>query len=221
MLNGILLMFFFILGVLSGVIYNKYFVKDYPDYKRKIGYFFTIVVFVIAFLSIYSVISIRSYVNSIIKEYSIRLEQYIKENNPENELVKNGIDLTQFKDSLAQVDNEISEIKTLLPDYKELGVDKIIYDLIVNYAIKRLQKKLEVVNYYAYIVDTFTEKNNIITVSSLINGLRTNVIKLINMVSLIIVLIFLMVFFVYIIYTLTIITRERKFKKYDKGKNGT
>jgi disulfide bond formation protein DsbB len=213
MFNGILLMIFLILGVFLGVLYNKYFVKDYPDYKKKLGYFFTLIAFVAVFLSIYSVISIKYYVITIIREYSIKLEQYIKDNNPENELVKNGIDLTQLNDSLTQIDNGINEIKNLLPDYKELGVDKFIYDLIVDYAIKQLQKKMKVVNYYTYIVNTFTEKNNIITVSSLINGLRANAIKLINTISLIIVIIFLVAFFVYIIYTLTIITRERKYKK--------
>jgi hypothetical protein len=221
MFNRILLAIFLIFGVFSGMLYNKYFVKDYPDYKRKSGYFLNIVIFAAVFLSIYSVISIKSYGNWIIREYSIKLEQYIKDNNSENEFVKNGIDLTQFNDNLTQIDNGINKIKALLPSYKDIGVDKFIYDLIVDYAIKQLQKKLKAVNYYTYIVNTFTEKNTRITVSSLINGLRTNTMKLINTIALIVVIIFLTLFFVYIIYTLTIITRERKLKKYSKGKNGT
>jgi hypothetical protein len=220
MFNSFLLIVFLVLGLGAGIAYNQFFIKDYPDYKRKLGYFFTVVVFVVFFMSIYSVFNIKSYANSTIKEYSIKIEQYIKDNNPENELVKNGIDLTQFNDSLAQVNNGINEIKNIIPSHKELGLDKFIYDFIIDYAIKQLRKKLNVVNYYAYIINTFTEKNNIITVSSLINGLRTNIIKLINTTAAVFASNFVIAFSVYIIYTLTIIMRERKFKKYYKGKNG-
>lgn len=213
MFNRILLIIFFILGFTAGILYNKFFVKDYPDYKRKLGYFFTLVVFIAFFVSVYSIVSIKSYTNSIIKEYSIKLEQYIKDNYPNNELVKDGVDLTQVNDSLTQINNGVIEIKGMLPSPEEIGVDKFVYDIIVNYAIKQLQKKLNAVNYYAYIVNTFTEKNNVITVSSLINGLRTNSIKLINTIALIFAIIFIISFLVYIIYTLTIIMRERKFKK--------
>jgi hypothetical protein len=217
MFSGFLLIVFLVLGIGAGVVYNKFFVKDYPDYKRKLGYFLTVVVFVVFFISIYSVISIQSYVNSTIKAYSVKLEQYIKDNNPNNELVKNGIDLTQFNDTITQVNNGIVEIKSLLPGYKELGVNEWVYHLIIDYATTQLQKKLNVVNYSAYIVNTFAEKNNVITVSSLINGLRTNAVKLITKIALVFMAVLAIAFLVYIVYTLTIIMRERKFKNIGKA----
>jgi hypothetical protein len=47
MFNGFLLIVFLVFGFGVGIIYNKLFIKDYPDYKRKPGYFFTVVVFAV------------------------------------------------------------------------------------------------------------------------------------------------------------------------------
>jgi hypothetical protein len=213
MFGGILLLFVILLGIVSGVVYNILFIKDYPDYKRKIGYFITILVFLIFIFSIYSIISIKSYLNSVIKEYSIRLEQHLKDNYPENEFVKNGLDLKQINNDISQINNMVHELKSILPTYKELGVEKIVYDLIINYAVKELQKRLGIVNYSAKIITSFADKDNILTVPSIIHELRLNAIKLINLISVIVLTVFIIAFLVYIIYTLTVVMRERKFKK--------
>jgi len=39
MFNGILAIFFTILGISIGILYNKFVIKDYPDYKRNYDYF--------------------------------------------------------------------------------------------------------------------------------------------------------------------------------------
>jgi hypothetical protein len=213
MFNEYFLFGCFLLGIGFGIAYNKFMIKDYPDYKRKTGYFITVIVFLALALSIYSIISIKTYVNSIVKDYSIKLEQYLKDTYPENEFVKNGFDLNGLNNDISQINETVSGLKSILPTSKELGVDKIIYDLIIDYAVKELQKKLNVINYSAKMINIFTDKNNILTVSSMINGLRINAIKLINLISLIISAIFAIAFLVYIIYTLTVIMRERKFKK--------
>jgi hypothetical protein len=212
MFNGFLLTVFIILGIGLGIVYNKFLIKDYPDHKKKFGYFITVVVFLAMTLAIFSIVSINTYINSSVKEYSIRLEQYIKDNVPENEFVKNGLDLKELNNDISQINKTVYELKSILPTYKELGVDKVIYDLIVDYAIKQLQKRLTVINYSAKIVNTFADKNNVLTISSITNGLRVNAIKLVNTVSLIISAIFSIAFLVYIIYTLKIVRKERKFK---------
>jgi hypothetical protein len=213
MFNEYLLVICVLIGIGFGIVYNKFLIKDYPDHKRKMGYFITVIVFLALVLSIYSIISIKTYVNSNIKEYSIKLEQYLKDTYPENEFVKNGLDLKGLNNNISQINKTVSEFKSILPTPKELGVNEIIYDLIVDYAVEELQKRLNIVNYSAKMVNTFAEKNSILTVFSITNGLRINALKLVNIISSIISAIFVIAFFVYIIYTLTIIMRERKFKK--------
>lgn len=213
MFNGILAIIFTILGISIGIFYNKFVIKDYPDYKRKFGYFITIIVFLTFILMLFGIISIKSSVNSTIMGYSTDLDHYIKVNFPDNEFVRNGLDLKEINNDLSQINNSVNELKTILPTSMELGVNKLLYELVVDYAIKDLQKRLTVVNYSAKMINSFSDRNNVLTVSSIINGLQTNAKKLVNMVSLIIIGILVLILLIYIIFTLSIVKRERKYKK--------
>jgi len=213
MLNSVLITIFVSLGIVLGLIYNKFVIKDYPDYKRKFGYFITVLVFLVLTLMLSVIVSINSGLNSTINVYSVKLEQFVKDNSPENEFVKNGLDLKVINNDISQINESVDELESLLPTYKELGVNKTIYDLLVSYAIMELKKRLTVMNYSAKMINSFSDKNNVLTVSSITNGLRINATKLVNSISLIIIAILLIAFLVYIIYTLTIVRRERKFKK--------
>jgi len=212
-MNGILIFISIIIGISLGIVYNKFVIKDYPDYKRKFGYFITVVIFIIFSISIFGILIMKSDLNSTIKDYSIKLEHYVKINYPENEFVRNGLDLKNINDNISKINDSVNEIKTILPTNKELGVDKFLYDLIVDYAIKELQKRLTVVNYSAKVVNSFSDKDNVLTISSLVNGLQQNAIRLINITSLIIIGIIILFFSIYIIFTLIVVKRERKFKK--------
>ena len=212
-MNGILIIISIIIGIGFGIVYNKFVIKDYPDYKRKFGYFITVVIFIIFSISIFGILIMKSDLNSTIKDYSIKLEHYVKINYPENEFVRNGLDLKNINDNISKINDSVNEIKTILPTNKELGVDKFLYDLIVDYAIKELQKRLTVVNYSAKVVNSFSDKDNVLTISSLVNGLQQNAIRLINITSLIIIGIIILFFSIYIIFTLIVVKRERKFKK--------
>jgi uncharacterized membrane protein (Fun14 family) len=212
MFNGTFAIIFTIVGISLGIVYNKFVIKDYPDYKRKFGYFITVIVFTAFTLASFGIISINSGVNSTIKVYSTELERYIKGNFPDNEFVKNGLDLKEINNDLSQINNSVNELKTILPTNVELGVNKFIYDLVVDYAIKNLQKRLTVVNYSAKMINSFSDRNNILTVSSIMNGLQTNARKLVNIISLIIIGIFILVLSIYIITTLVIVRREKKYK---------
>jgi len=213
MFNGIFAIIFTILGISIGIIYNKFVIKDYPDYKRKFGYFITIVIFLSLSLVLYVIISIKSSINSTVNEYSIKLEKYVNNNFPENEFVKNGLDLKNINNDISKIDKSVDDLKSILPDYRELGVNKTVYNLLSVYAVKELQKRLTIVNYSAKMINSFSDKNNVLTVSSVTNGLRINAIKLVNTISLIIASIFILMVLIYIIFTLNIVRRERKYKK--------
>ena len=212
MFNGSLFIAFIIFGIGLGTVYNIFIIKEFPDYKRKVTYFMTIIVFLSLSLSLYAIISVKSYVNSIINNYSVKMEQYVITNFPENEFVKNGLDLHNINDDISKINTTVYEFRSILPTHNELGVNKIIYDLIVDYAMKELQKRLNVVNYSMNIIKTFTDGNNVLTVTSVSYGLRANAVKLVNIIALIISGIFIVAFIIFIVYTLVIVKRERKFK---------
>jgi len=220
MFNGTLFILFFIFSIGLGIVYNLFIIKEFPDYKRKLTYFITIIIFLSLSLSLYTIISVKSYVNSIINNYSVKMEQYIIVNYPENVFVKNGFDLHSINDDISKINTTVYEFRSMLPTHNELGVNKLIYDLIVDYAMKELQKRLNVVNYSVSIIKTFTDGNNVLTVTSVIYGLRTNAVKLINIIALIISGIFIFAFLIFIVYTLIIVRREKKFKNIGKRKNG-
>jgi hypothetical protein len=213
MFNVFLFIVFLILGIGLGIIYNKFIIKEYPDYKRKFAYFITVIVFHLFSLSIYVLVVINISVKKTIRTYSVKMEQYILNNYPDNEFVQNGLDLKGINNDITQINTTVSELKSLLPTHTEIGVNKFIYDLIVDYAIKELQECLNVVKYSAKMINNFSDKNNVLTVSSVTNGLRINVVKLLNTILFIIAIIFFIAFSIYIINSLLIVKREKKFKR--------
>lgn len=219
MFNGVFLSIFAGIGIGLGVLYNKVVIKDYPDHKRKFGYFITVTVFLTFTFLLFVLISVNSRINLTISEYSTKVEKYVTINFPDNQFVLNGLDLKEINSDISQINKSVEELKSILPTNKELGVNKLIYDLLVDYTIKELQKKLTVMNYSVIMINSFSDRNNILTVSSILNGLQVNAKKFVNTVSLILAAIFVLMFLIYLIFTLTIVRRERKFKKFEY-KNG-
>jgi hypothetical protein len=207
-MNSILIIISIIIGTSFGILYNIFIIKGYPDYKRKFGYFITVVIFLLFTASLFGILIMKSGLNSTIRDYSTKLEHYVKINYSENEFVRNGLDMRNINNDISKINNSVNEIKSILPSNKELGVNKFLYDLIVEYAVKELQKRLIVVNYSAKVMNSFSDKDNILTISSLVSGLQQNAIRLINITSFIIIGIIVLFFSIYIIFTLIIVKRE-------------
>jgi len=110
--------------------------------------------------------------------------------------------------------SNVNEIKSILPSNKELGVDKFLYDLIVDYSIKELQKRLTVINYSVKAVNAFSDKDNVLTISSSLNRLQQNAIKLINITSLIIIGIIILFFFNIYNFYINCCKKGKKVQKY-------
>ena len=212
MFNGVLFIAAVGLGIGLGVVYNIFVIKNYPDHRRKGAYVSAVVFFLFFSLAIYVVMSARSYANSTITGYAARMEQYVKDNYPNNEFVRNGLDFKKINNDLTQINSTVSELKTILPSNTELGVSKMLYDSVVDYAVKALQKRLAVVNYSAKAVTTFVDKDGFLTISSILYNLKTNAIKLINMIALVIMAIFGVIILIYIVSSLLTAGRERKFR---------
>ncbi|MDR0321897.1 MAG: hypothetical protein LBI28_10370 [Treponema sp.] len=204
---------FAILGIGLGLIYNILVIKHYPDNKRKPGYVITVIIFLLFTLIFFGIASANSGVKLIVKEKFSELEQSVKDKYPNNALVKSGIDLKGMNNDISKINDAISSLKSLLPTHKELGINKMIYDLAVDSGMKNLGKKLTVTDSSAKKINQFTDENDILTISSITNGLQTSAIKVVNTTSLIIALLFMIPFVIYIVRTLATVKKEKKAKE--------
>jgi predicted PurR-regulated permease PerM len=73
-----------VLSVGLAILFNKIVIKDYPEKGRKAKYAATIVVFLLITLALGGVLFAKSVTNTAIKEYTNKLEQYIKDTHPDN-----------------------------------------------------------------------------------------------------------------------------------------
>jgi hypothetical protein len=221
----VLLFFVFLaVGVVLGILYNKFRVKNYPEDKRKSGYFLAITMFVGASLSIFIITTISSCLNSTITNFSGTIEKYFDEKYSDNEIVTNGISINQLNEILVHTSSGKDMIASILPSGNELGAGKFVYGIIVDYAGEYIdtyvssikQGVSSTMDKYADTISVFTDKNGNITVSSIIGGLRYNLLNKINRVLLTILIIANIPLYIYITVT-TILA----IKAYRKNKNAT
>jgi len=209
MINVRLLILFVILGAGLGVCYNFLVVRNYPEYRRKGAYVGTVIVFIIVTAALFSLYSVRSFTISTVNQKAQMLEQGIMENYPDVGVVKNGIDITKIKNDK---DNAIADLLAVIPSNTELGIDKTIYNFVSGLAKKELDRKLRVVDNIGNKAGTYTDENNILTVSSLINGIKRDIMKIVNIVILIFASIFVIILFAYIISSLSFASKGKKSK---------
>ena len=172
-----------LLGIILGRMYNKFVVKKLSGTKRKILCILTIVIFLISSISVSLIIGVKSYINSVVDNYFVEIEKNIYENCPDNEYVTKGIDLNKIKNSIFQsvkqaiskddektqiVNKVISDVKSMMPTPVALKIgDERIYHMLLNAAFN--QSSLGV---YADFIYSFADKNNVISVSSILNNAK-------------------------------------------------
>nr|AGS51703.1 hypothetical protein [uncultured bacterium contig00032] len=210
MSNFILFLIILFLAIALGIAYNKLVIKEFSGGKRKTASVFTFLFFIFFAISLFVTISIKKYVNSTINSYSAKMENYVKDNYPDNLFVKNGIDFDLINDNISQIDGIVSEFKSLLPSHNDIGVNKKIYDFIVDYAMNEMQGLLatglqsaqNAVNSSANIVNPFIDGNNVLTISSITSGLSATAMKHINVISLRTIILLGIPSLVFIVFTL-------------------
>jgi len=199
------------LGVYFGVLYNKRIIKDYQESDRRLNYFITVVVFVTITVIFFSVILARFKIDSSLKNYSKQLNQYAINNYSDNDFVKNGFDMTKINENVSELNKSVSELDSVLHIYaKELGIPNFLYNWANNFIKKELQKKAVIVNTVGKSLNSFVNKENFITVSSLLNGLRTAVMKTVDTIVFVIVFILLIVLGIYVFASLSIAAKAKK-----------
>jgi hypothetical protein len=212
MLNIVWLAVFAAAGIGIGFLYNFLVIKKYPENKRKLGYVLTVFVFFLTAAALYSIFSVKAGVNSLITEKSNKLEQDIREKNPGNSFIKNGVDLVAVNNDISKLTNTVSDLRELLPSSAELGIDnfKFFYDLAVDNAMSKLPKKLASLDFSGKKTVPFVDENNFLTLSSIINGLRKNILNIVNVVFLVLASIFILIFLIHIIRSLAVVKNGGK-----------
>jgi len=201
------LILFIILGAVLGVAYDLLVIRKYPKKRRKAGYVVTIIVFVIVTTALYSLFNVRLFAKSKVSAYSQTLEQSVKGKYPNARWVRNGIATAEIKNN---ADIVIADLWTVLPPHTELKVGKKTYDLVSNLFKKDMTKKLKAAGDSGKKAGAYTDKNNILTASSLINGLKRNIMNIVNIIVLVFASIFVIILLIHIIKSLSIVSKEKK-----------
>jgi hypothetical protein len=211
MLFVILLVLSIAVGVGLGILFNKLVIKDFPEVYRKTSYVKTVIVFLLIFAVLFSVIYGKFLIDSSVKSFSVQLEQDIKKNYSKLDFVRNGFNMTAVNNDITQLNKTVADLNVFLkPMADEIGVPKLIYDMAIGAVTKELQKKLVVVNAAGKAANSFVDEKNFITVSSLINGLRTGILKIVSVIVIVLVVIFVTLLGIYILVSLSKASKERK-----------
>jgi len=194
-----------VIGTVLGIVYYKLLSKTFSGGKRTVFCVLTMIIFIFSAISVSVVICAQSYAHTKIRVYSAKTEQYIYDTCSDNEFVTNGIDVNLISDGFLQVNDVISNVKTMIPSSEELNIDKKIYDLLVGYLTNELQNRF---NAIANAVDTqfakgniLVDKNGIITISSILSVLTSAAVKQVNIITLEIIIVLMLPLAIYIIVT--------------------
>ena len=202
MFNILFLILSVIAGIGLGIIYCLLVIKKYPEKKRKSGFAAAIFVFLLISLALYSQLSMRAFSIKFISEKAAGIEKHIIQNNPNNKLVKNGIDLNIINNDLSKMNAAAAEFGKLLPDHTELGIPQFAHEFLLSFAVGNVQKHISKVNNTAKIVNAYADNNGVLTASSLIHGIENRIIRIIHISTIISCSVLLFLLLIYIIVTL-------------------
>jgi len=201
---------FVLLGIGLAFVFNLLVVRNFPEEKRKSGKVKTYVVFIITALALSGLMQFKLHTVTVLDEKSQELNEFVNENFPGVDFVKNGVNFTEVKDNINSVNNIISDLQKIIPSHTELGVSKGLYDFLSGPLFKKLQQELINTDLTDKVGNTYTDENNYLTVPSIINGLKNNVTKIINIVLWVIASIFILIFVVHIIKCIKTALKDEK-----------
>jgi len=207
----VLLILFAVLGIGLGILFNKLVIKDYPDSVRKSSYVAAVFVFLIVSVLVFGTIYGRSFAETSIKNNSAEMEQYINASHSNLDFVRNGLNMTAIQNDISRLNTVFADLNIVLrPFAGELGIPRLIYNSAFDYAARQIQSRLAIESVGGNRAVSFTDENNMLTISSLLNGLQTSLINIVNIAALVIIIIIAILFAVYIIKSLSQASKARK-----------
>jgi Na+/melibiose symporter-like transporter len=198
------------LGIFLGVMFNMLVIKNFSEAGRKTSYANTVVIFLLIAVILTLIVYGKIKIESNVKDYSNKLEQDIISNYSNLDFIKNGIDMAAVNNDISGINKTVSDLNVIIkPQADELGIPNFVYNSAIGYVSKELQKKLFIVNAAGKAANSFVNDKNFLTVSSLINGLRTGVLKIVNTVAFVLIVICAVILGIYILASLSRASKER------------
>jgi hypothetical protein len=197
-------------AIVLAVLYITFVLKDYPREGRSFICVVAVLFFLVSALAICGVILGKDSVDAAIHEKSYELEQYITEHYPDNQLVKDGIDLSVLNEDASQSAAIVSSVIEMIPSHTELGLNKLLYDMMINFASDKLQTRLAAVDYNIEAGNVFADEQNMLTVSSLVNGLRISSLDIAQIAFYVIIGIVVLALIIFIIVNAGKSAKEKK-----------
>jgi small-conductance mechanosensitive channel len=205
-MNVVLLIVFAVAGLGLGVLYNMLVIKNFPDNIRKGSYVKSVIVFFIVTLVFFGLVTARNIAYENVKKHSSELQRYVTENHSNLEFVRRGINMSGIGDP-ARVNQVVAEIRSVFPSHTDLGIPKLIYDMAADAVTSELQKRLVAANAAK---NFFTDENNVLSISSIVNGIQRIIMNIINVILLIIAIIVFILFAKFIISSLIAASKAKK-----------
>lgn len=210
MLPILIVILFAVLGIGLGVLFSVFVVKKFPKLYRIAGYVKTVVIFLLTAAVLSALVQGKFIADSIIDEHSTQITEEINTRHPNNPFVRDGIDLSRIGDDAAVLNAAMASIREVLPSHTELGVSLRLYNFAVNPLLRQLQSALTTIDGSADTNNPFTDENNILTVSSLVDGMQRGVTQTINIILIVIGSIFILIFAIHVIKSLIVVSKEKK-----------
>jgi branched-subunit amino acid ABC-type transport system permease component len=201
-----------VLGVGLGILFNKLVIKNFPETSRKMKYVVTVIVFLLITVVLVAALCSKKFIidPAVIAKCS-ELEQYIVKNHSNLDFVRNGLNITAISKDISRINKTVVDLSVILwPKAKELGVPRFVYDVVLSNISGELQKRLVIVDSPENKTNPFIDEKNFLTVSSLINGIQTTILKVVKTVVFVIVVICLILLGIYILVALSTASKEKK-----------
>ena len=198
-----------VLGVGLGLLFNKLVIKNFPETGRKASYVKTVIVFLLIAVVIFAALYGKSIVDDSVKSFSGKVEQDIKKNYSNLDIVKNGIDLTAASKDSSKLNNTVNDLTRVLKP-SDFGVPAFIWNTVLSNVKKELQKIIISFNKSGGASNPFVDERNYLTVSSLINGLQITILKVVKVTVIVIVSICVILLAIYILVSLSKASKEKK-----------
>jgi hypothetical protein len=199
-----------VLGVGLAILFNKLVIKNFPENRRKWSYVKTVIVFLLIAVVLFAVIYGKIIADSIVIKKSDELEQGIIKNYSNLDFVRNGLDVAGASKDISKLDKTRSDLNIFLkPEADKVGTPNFLYNIVVDNIMKQLQNIISKIN-ESKAVSSYLDERNFLTVSSLMNGIRTGILKIVKIIVLVIVFICVVLLGIYILVALSTASKEKK-----------
>jgi predicted PurR-regulated permease PerM len=209
-MNIILIIIAALLAVSLAVLYNFLVIRYYPANRRKGAYVKTVVVFLLTITAVVAVQQVYFMTRNITNNVSLELEENIKQNNPGNVFVTQGFDLGKVANDSSAAGAFVAELRKILPDSGDLNISPLLYNTVVDSAMQGLQKNISIDEKNVKKAGAYMDANNVITVGSLIQGIKNNIMSVVKVIAIIFAAIFTVLFLTYVLTTLKYALAQKK-----------